>query len=181
MAVITVFDSIHHSGGCGCGGGGARAARRVFEFEARAIRAAGGEVEVFTFEADPMAFTAPPINEFVASKGFAWLPAIAVDDVITMAGRYPTRDEMATWAELTEEQKATLLEIPEETLPLAGGHGGSAHRHGHGGGGCACGGRGHQHAAEAAESTGTAESADNNSPRPAGGGCGGGGGCGCQH
>lgn len=153
MSTITVYDSVPQSS-CGCGTDH-QAEQTTFKFEAAAIRAAGGTIDHHNFENEPMAFMASPIGTFVADKGIHRLPAVVVDGKVVLHGRYPNRQEMAEWAGLTEEQLATLVDIPQDTLPMAGhGSGGTCncgghhdgHGHGHGHGGCDCGhGQGHGH------------------------------------
>ncbi|HHY07339.1 MAG TPA: arsenic metallochaperone ArsD family protein [Corynebacteriales bacterium] len=118
MSTITVYDSVPQSH-CGCGTDH-HAELTTFKFEAAAIRAAGGTVNHHNFEEEPMAFMASPIGTFVADKGVHRLPAVAVDGKIVLHGRYPKREEMAEWAGLSEGELATLVAIPQETLPMAG-------------------------------------------------------------
>lgn len=139
MSTITVYDSVPKSA-CGCGTDH-QADQASFTFEAAAIRAAGGTVKHHNFEKDPMAFTAAPIGTFVADKGIHRLPAVVVDNKVVLDGRYPTREEMAKWADLSEEQLSTLVNIPQDTLPMAG-HGPDGHcscGHDHSNGECGCG------------------------------------------
>ena len=146
MPSIIVYDNVPHSH-CGCGTDH-NPEVTTFTFEASTVRAAGADITRHNFDEEPMAFMSTPISSFVAKKGIHRLPAVVVDGAVVLDGRYPTREELAEWAGLTANQLATLVEIPEETLPLAGhGSGGSCGcgGHGHGHGGCGCGGEGHGH------------------------------------
>ncbi len=145
MPSIIVYDNVPHSH-CGCGADH-NPEVTTFTFEASAVRAAGADITRHNFDEEPMAFMSTPISSFVAKKGVHRLPAVVVDRAVVLDGRYPTREELAEWAELSTDQLATLVEIPEETLPLAGhGSGGSCGCGGHGSdGSCGCGGHGHEH------------------------------------
>ncbi len=144
MPSIIVYDNVPHSH-CGCDTDH-NPEVTTFTFEASTVRAAGADITRHNFDEEPMAFMSTPISSFVAKKGIHRLPAVVVDGAVVLDGRYPTREELAEWAGLTANQLATLVEIPEETLPLAGhGSGGSCGCGTHGHGGCGCGGHGHGH------------------------------------
>lgn len=150
MRPITVYDNIPQSH-CGCGTDHSPETT-TFTFEASAVRAAGADITRHNFDDEPMSFMSSPISSFVEKKGMHRLPAVVVNGEIVLSGRYPTRAEMAEWAELSDDQLATLVEIPEETLPLAGhGSGGECGCGGRGDGSCGCGGHGHHHAHEQSE------------------------------
>ena len=67
----------------------------------------GAQIERFNLAQQPMAFA-----ENAAAKGFLersgqeGLPLIMVDGEIALAGRYPSRAELARWADLAETPAA---------------------------------------------------------------------------
>ena len=65
-------------------------------------RQAGAQIERFNLAQQPMAFAeAPAVKTFLELSGQEGLPLTLVDGQIALAGRYPTRDDLARWAGLT--------------------------------------------------------------------------------
>lgn len=67
-------------------------------------RAQGASVERFNLAQQPMAFVEhAPVKAFLERSGQAALPLVLVDGEFALAGRYPTRAELARWAGLESE------------------------------------------------------------------------------
>lgn len=70
----------------------------------------GAQIERFNLAQQPMLFAENVVvNAFLARSGADALPLILVDGEIALAGRYPTRAELARWvgvAETTKEASA---------------------------------------------------------------------------
>lgn len=61
----------------------------------------GAEIERFNLGKEPLAFAENlTVKNFLHHSGQEGLPLILVDGEIALAGRYPTRSELAHWAEL---------------------------------------------------------------------------------
>ena len=72
------------------------------------VRQNGGSVERFNLSQQPMAFADNAIVKGLLERaGQAVLPVTLVDGELTLAGRYPTRDDLARWSGL--EIKATQV------------------------------------------------------------------------
>ncbi len=77
----------------------------------------GGDVTRFNLAAEPGEFTTrPAVLRLLQVSGSEALPVVLVDGEIALAGRYPSRTELARWVGAPEVR--TLL-------PMAGGSGGS--------------------------------------------------------
>jgi arsenite-transporting ATPase len=63
------------------------------------LRGQGTEVTRVNLAGEPTAFTGNPVVlSFLTVSGSQSLPLVLVDGSIAMAGRYPTRGELARWA-----------------------------------------------------------------------------------
>ena len=72
----------------------------------------GAQVERFNLAQQPMAFAENnTVKAFLERSGQDALPLILVDGEMALAGRYPTRQELARWAGITEGPDAS----PPET------------------------------------------------------------------
>ena len=61
----------------------------------------GARIERFNLAHEPMAFAdSPVVKGFLERSGQEGLPLILVDGDIALAGRYPSRTELARWAGL---------------------------------------------------------------------------------
>jgi hypothetical protein len=68
----------------------------------------GADIQRFNLAQQPMAFAENPVvKSFLERSGAEALPLILVDGDVALAGRYPTRPELARWASITlVEEKA---------------------------------------------------------------------------
>lgn len=65
-------------------------------------RQAGAQIERFNLAQQPMAFAeTPAVKSFLELSGQEGLPLTLVDGQIALAGRYPSRDDLARWAGIT--------------------------------------------------------------------------------
>jgi hypothetical protein len=63
------------------------------------LKLAGGQIERFNLAQQPMAFAENTVvKAFLERSGAEGLPLILLDGEIAMAGRYPTRKELARFA-----------------------------------------------------------------------------------
>jgi hypothetical protein len=63
------------------------------------LKHAGGQIERFNLAQQPMAFAeSTVVRAFLERSGAEGLPLILLDGEIAMAGRYPTRKELARFA-----------------------------------------------------------------------------------
>ncbi|MGV8805691.1 MAG: arsenite efflux transporter metallochaperone ArsD [Polaromonas sp.] len=61
----------------------------------------GAQIERFNLAHEPMAFAdRPMVKSFLERSGQEGLPLILVNGDIALAGRYPSRTELARWASL---------------------------------------------------------------------------------
>ena len=59
---------------------------------------AGAQIERFNLAQQPMAFAEDPtVKSFLERSGHEALPLILVDGEVALAGRYPSRAELARW------------------------------------------------------------------------------------
>jgi len=64
----------------------------------------GAQIERFNLAQQPMEFANNKVvREFLARSGQEALPLILIDGEFALAGRYPHRNELARWAELSSE------------------------------------------------------------------------------
>jgi len=63
----------------------------------------GAQIDRFNLAQQPMVFAeTSTVKEFLERSGQEALPLILLDGAIVLAGRYPTRPELARWAEIAE-------------------------------------------------------------------------------
>lgn len=75
------------------------------------VKSKGIDIQRFNLGMEPMEFVAnPKVQHFLEKSGVDSLPLILVDDEFVMAGRYPTRKEMATWLQLKLEDTPASTE-----------------------------------------------------------------------
>jgi hypothetical protein len=71
----------------------------------------GAEIERFNLAQQPMVFAEnSTVKGFLERSGQDALPLILVDGDIALAGRYPSRSELAHWA--------TIIEVKAESEPV---------------------------------------------------------------
>ncbi len=86
------------------------------------LKHSGGQIERFNLAQQPMDFVNNAVaRAFLDRSGAEGLPLILVDGEIAMAGRYPTRKELARFAGIASElNEAVVLEEKAESC-CAGG------------------------------------------------------------
>ena len=68
----------------------------------------GAQIERFNLAQQPMAFAQnATVKAFLENAGAAALPVTLVDGQLVLAGRYPSRDDLARWAGLAQPAPAT--------------------------------------------------------------------------
>lgn len=66
------------------------------------VKSQGGLIERFNLAQQPMAFAENSVvKSIVARSGAEALPLILVDGEVALAGRYPHRNELAKWANIS--------------------------------------------------------------------------------
>jgi len=76
------------------------------------LKHAGGQIERFNLAQQPMAFAEnSAVKAFLERSGAEGLPLILLDGEIVMAGRYPTRKELARFAGISSSLSETT--VPE--------------------------------------------------------------------
>ncbi len=69
------------------------------------LKHAGGQIERFNLAQQPMAFAENSVvKAFLERTGAEGLPLILLDGEIAMAGRYPTRKELARFADISSAE-----------------------------------------------------------------------------
>jgi hypothetical protein len=82
----------------------------TFSADVEWAREKGGLVERFNLAQQPLAFAEHPVvRSFLERSGAEALPVILVDDEIALAGRYPSRRDLARWLGL--EEGPSLLQV----------------------------------------------------------------------
>lgn len=70
----------------------------------------GALIERFNLAQQPMAFAeSPVVKGFLERSGQEALPLILVDGEVALAGRYPTREDLARWAGVGVPSAAELI------------------------------------------------------------------------
>ena len=90
---------------CSTGVCGADVDQALVDFSADVdwLKHAGGHIERFNLAQQPMAFAdSAVVKGFLERSGAEGLPLILLDGEIAMAGRYPTRKEVARFAGISE-------------------------------------------------------------------------------
>jgi hypothetical protein len=66
------------------------------------VKQNGADIQRFNLAQQPMVFAENPVvKSFLERSGAEALPLILVDGDVALAGRYPTRLELARWASIT--------------------------------------------------------------------------------
>jgi hypothetical protein len=102
MAKIEVFDPALC---CSTGVCGAEVDQTLVDFSADVewLKSSGGSIERFNLAQQPMAFVDNAVAKaFLTRSGAEGLPLVLVDGEIALAGRYPTRKELARLAGVPE-------------------------------------------------------------------------------
>ena len=77
------------------------------------VRRAGGDIQRFNLAQQPTAFVADAaVKAFLDRSGQEGLPLILVDGEIALAGRYPSREELARWAKLSPGLRLPVVPQP---------------------------------------------------------------------
>lgn len=100
MKKIEIFDPAMC---CGTGVCGVDVDQQLVTFAADVnwARQQGAHIERFNLGQQPLEFANnATVNGFLQRSGQESLPLILVEGEVTLAGRYPTRDELTRWAEL---------------------------------------------------------------------------------
>ncbi len=89
------------------------------------LRSQGGDITRFNMAAEPLSFAGnDTVRRFLEVAGSQGLPLVLVDGVTALTGRYPTRDEIGTWAGVTTASPAprgvALLEISDDSCSGSG-------------------------------------------------------------
>lgn len=78
----------------------------TFAADADWAKKQGINIQLFNLSQQPMAFAQNEIvKKFLERSGADCLPLILIDGDIVLAGRYPTRKELAQWANIELEQQ----------------------------------------------------------------------------
>lgn len=78
------------------------------------LRGQGADVARHNLASEPVVFAGKPaVLDFLKVSGSEGLPLVLVDGSIAMAGRYPSRAELARWADAAQPEPARA------TLPMA--------------------------------------------------------------
>ncbi len=99
---------------CSTGVCGTEIDQALVDFSADAdwLKQSGGQIERFNLAQQPMAFAENAVVKvFLERSGAEGLPLILLDGEIVMAGRYPTRKELARFAGISSALSATA--VPE--------------------------------------------------------------------
>jgi hypothetical protein len=101
MKIIQVFDPALC---CSTGVCGVDVDQQLVDFSADVdwAKQNGAQIERFNLAQQPMAFAENAVVKgFLERSGAEALPLILVDGEVALAGRYPTRTELARWAGIT--------------------------------------------------------------------------------
>ncbi|ABK48571.1 arsenite efflux transporter metallochaperone ArsD [Shewanella sp. SG44-6] len=80
----------------------------TFAADCQWLKQQGITVERFNLSQQPMAFVENAlVKRFLDTSGAESLPVILLNGEMLLAGRYPTRQELARWAKITLEAPAT--------------------------------------------------------------------------
>jgi AhpD family alkylhydroperoxidase len=79
----------------------------------------GAQIERFNLAQQPMAFAENAVvKSFLERSGAEALPVVLVDGAVMLAGRYPSREELARWAGLDASGAALLTPQVMELIAL---------------------------------------------------------------
>ncbi len=101
MAKIEVFDPVLC---CSTGVCGVDIDQQLIDFAANSTWAIkqGAQIQRFNLGQQPLEFANNAVvNSFLQRSGQESLPLILVDGDVALAGRYPTKNELARWAGLS--------------------------------------------------------------------------------
>jgi hypothetical protein len=124
MAIIQIFDPALC---CSTGVCGVEVDQEMVRFAADVewLRTNGAPIKRFNLAQQPMAFAEHPVVKSVLERqGPAGLPLTLVDGEPQCSGRYPSRDELATWAGVatTAASSRTASVLPAiKVVPAAPG------------------------------------------------------------
>jgi hypothetical protein len=91
----------------------------TFSADVEWLRGEGADVARYNLAGEPVAFTErQAVLDFLHVSGSGSLPLVLVDGAVALAGRYPSRAELARWAD------RSAAEPGRSTLPMAGTGGG---------------------------------------------------------
>ncbi|MCL1089135.1 arsenite efflux transporter metallochaperone ArsD [Shewanella profunda] len=80
----------------------------TFSADCQWLKQQGVTVDRFNLSQQPMAFAENPlVRRFLETSGAESLPLILLNGEMILAGRYPSRQELARWANITVEAPAT--------------------------------------------------------------------------
>lgn len=86
----------------------------MFSADLDFVSSRGGDVARYNLASEPSTFAEnETVRAFLQVAGSGGLPLILVDGVTAMTGRYPDRDQLATWAGVAAG--ANLLQVGETT------------------------------------------------------------------
>ncbi|GAB2937934.1 arsenite efflux transporter metallochaperone ArsD [Hafnia psychrotolerans] len=105
MKTISVFDPAMC---CNTGVCGTEVDQALVSFSADCdwLKQKGITVKRFNLSQQPMAFVDNTrVKAFLDNSGTSSLPLIMLDDEVALAGRYPTRQELARWCDLALESE----------------------------------------------------------------------------
>ena len=106
MKVIQIFDPALC---CSTGVCGVDSDQQLVTFAADVdwAKRQGARIERFNLAQQPLVFAQNPVVKgFLERSGQQALPLILLDGEVALAGRYPTRAELAQWAGLSVEAEA---------------------------------------------------------------------------
>lgn len=118
MTTIQIFDPALC---CSTGVCGVDVDQQLVDFSADVewAKQKGASVERFNLAQQPMAFAeSPVVKAFLENSGAEALPAILVDGALMLAGRYPSRGELAHWAGINASASPQLSEQVVELIAL---------------------------------------------------------------
>ncbi|MFI8417115.1 arsenite efflux transporter metallochaperone ArsD [Serratia sp. NPDC078593] len=110
MKTITVYDPALC---CSSGVCGTDVDQALVNFSADVdwVKQQGITLDRFNLAQQPMAFAEnESVKNFLQNAGAEGLPLILLDGAMVMAGRYPTRAEMARWCGLSVAPKITAIQ-----------------------------------------------------------------------
>lgn len=102
MKKIEIFDPVLC---CSTGVCGVDVDQKLVDFSTNVewAKQQGAQIERFNLGKEPLVFAENvTVKNFLARSGQEGLPLILVDGEIALTGRYPTRAELAKWADLTD-------------------------------------------------------------------------------
>lgn len=80
----------------------------------------GAPIERFNLAQQPMVFAENTVVKGLLERsGEGALPVMLIDGEVALAGRYPSREELARWIGM--EQRVNQLPVVEQAKPAAGG------------------------------------------------------------